>query len=257
MQCVDDPDKWTVLIMHKRINNFILAIILICTATIICHGRVYEYSGKIVDSTKALLSSGGSLAYETSVSINGSKGDLAVVGFNKPIGHLVRELGQLFKTKDIVYSGGSMGYVNIKSNGMIMKMTVLKFGNNVQTLVFKIQQSEADYLEGLQKPRGHMLKDIPVFPGSDPVFYVRDDKSNAGLAVAETSADALSVRSFFASQLSSAGWSPAMPGQTAANMSSSLLVYNRNREICCIFVDTSLSNGKNLITLLHKQQGIE
>ena len=257
MQCLDDSDKRALLMIYKRICHYLLAAMLLCTALLVCHGRVYEYSGTIFDSTKALLVSGGSLAYEASISVNNGKGDLTVIGFNKPIRQLVRELGQLFKTTDIVYSGGSMGHVTAKSNGMVVKMTVLKLGNNVQTLVFKIQQSEADYLAGLQKPVSHMLKDIPAFPGSDPVFYARDDKSNAGLAVSETSSDATSVHNFFTLQLSSSGWTSALPSQSGSNRHLSLLVYNKNREICCVFVDTSLANGKNLITLLHKQQGIE
>jgi len=238
--------------MRKELRRAFFAIALLCAAAMACHGRVFERSSTISDSTTALLTSGGTLAYETSISVNGGKGELAVVGFRKSIGQLVKEFGRIFNTKDIAYTGGSMGYVNATANGTVLRMTLLKLGNNVQTLVFKIQQSEADFRAGLQKPNGHMLKDMPVFPGSDPVFYARDDKSNAGLSIAETSADPAAVRGYFASQLSSSGWTPALPG------GPSLLVFNNKKnEICCVFVEPAQTNGKNLITLLHKQQGIE
>ncbi|MDD4872564.1 MAG: hypothetical protein PHR77_18595 [Kiritimatiellae bacterium] len=242
--------------MSKRHGYVISGAAILCAGAILCHGRVFERSGTVLDSTKALLMSGGTLAYESSVTINSGKGDLAVVGFNKSITQLVSELSHIFNTKNIIYSGGTMAFITARTEGFIMRLTVIKLGNNIQTLVFKIQQSEGDFRASAKPPKQHMIKDIPSFPGSEPTFYAADDKSNAGLAVSQTTSDPASVRSFFTSQLASSGWTPAMPGYSAQN-GPSMLVFNKEHEICCVMVDPSETAGKNRITLLHKQRGIE
>jgi hypothetical protein len=202
------------------------------------------------------MMSGGSLAYETSIIINGCKGDLSVIGFNKSTTQLVKELGRIFNTKNVIYSGGSMAFITAKAEGYILRLVVIRPGNNTQTLVFKIQQSEADYQASSKPAVQHVIRDIPSFPGSEPVFNAVDEKSNAGLDISQTSADASSIRNFFISQLTSSGWSPALPGYSTQG-GPSMLVFNKGRGICCVMVDSSEAGGKNRITLLHKQQGIE
>jgi len=237
----------------------LLAAAILCAGAIVAHGRVFVRSNTVSDSTKALLSSGGSLAYETSITLNGGNGDLSIVGFNKRIAALATELGRVFNTKNIVFSGGSMGLITARANGQVVRLTLINISADSQkTLVFKLQQTESEFQASSKPPKEQMLKDIPAYPGSDPLFFAADNKANAGLAVSLAATDPASVNSFFASKLAASGWAPAIAGSTAPQATTGgMKVYVKDREICCVLVDPLHAEGKSRITVLHKRQGIE
>jgi len=244
--------------MRTRHSCILLAGALLCAGTVICHGRVFTRSGTVSDSTKAMLSSGGSLAYDTSITLNGGDGNLAVVGFNKKIQDLVEELGRVFKTKDVVFSGGTMGFITARSKGIVVRLTLINLpGDNQKTLVLKLQQTESEFQASSKPPKEHLLKDIPAFPGSEPLFYAADNKSNAGLAVSRTVSDPVTVKDFFSSRLSANGWTPALAASTGQKDLPGMKVFIKEREICCVLVDPLTTEGKSRITILHKRQGIE
>ena len=244
--------------MKNRLKyTALIAALLLGTGMMISQARVSLRWGSASDSTRALEGAGGSLAYESTITLNGGKGDLTIVGFEKKIGSVISSLSTLFNIHESVAPGSTMAFLTAHADGYVLRLIVIQLGHGEQTLVFTIRQTEADYLASTRPPEIHMLKDMPAFPGSDPLFYAVDDKSQAGVELSTTSSDTDAVHTFFAAQLAASGWVSSIPAPATAGTQPAMKVYMRDAEVCCVMVDPSESSAKNRITILHKKRGIE
>jgi hypothetical protein len=83
---------------------------------------------------------------------------------------------------------------------------------------------------------------------------VTDEKVRMSLTVSDTQAGADMVHASMDDQLRRAGWTPLLPAPQAGQP---LRMYRRGAEICVVHVGLAPDARGNVITLLHKQQGIE
>lgn len=203
-----------------------------------------------------MLNAGGALAYRARVTINNGTGEMTVFGFDKPIDELVPELKRLFALESVTYSGGTMGFAHASSRELHLRFILLQLGSKVQTLVFKIRQSGDEFERSSEPPQSHLLDEVPGFPASEPSFYMRDESTRTAIAVSSSFASPGEIREFFRSQLSAAGWGPAIPGNDSAS-DPGLTVYIRGPEICCCLVKPAPDRRRSVITLLHKRQGVK
>jgi hypothetical protein len=218
--------------------------------------RVFFRWGARDPSARALAEAGGRLAYQSKVRINNGAGDLSVFGFEASLDDVARDLRRLFGLPPSAFAGGSFATANATSEGRHLRFILLQPSSRVQTLVFKIEQSAEEHRASGQPPTGHLLTEVPPFPGSVPSFYMLDDSTSTAIAIASTTAAAGEVHDFYRSRLAAEGWQPALPG-TAGPTAGGAVVYLRGPEICCCYADTGRDGGATRITLLHKRQGVK
>ncbi len=201
-----------------------------------------------------LRDAGGTVAYESDVTINGGRGRLTVTGFTQPAGEVARILRRVAGANASTLAAGGTLNTTVNSGGSVTRLLAFSLPTHGRTLVISIEQSENDYRLSRERPERAALAGLPVFADSTPRLFVRDDKTQMSLAVSDTTADADTVHRDIAAQLARQGWSATMP---AAPAGAALRVYGRGAEICCVHVSPLQSAAGNAITLLHKQRGIE
>lgn len=214
------------------------------------------------------------MAYETSVVVNSGKGQLTVFSFDRAISEVIRQLSKIFNTDNFNYCRKTMGYALIDSGDSVLRLIVISLDDYRQTLVFKLEQSASEFKASIRPPDRHLMKTIPAYPGSEPVFFAEDENTRMSMAVSKTQSAPAGVRDFFESRLTSSGWTPALVapsalhhnkivsgtatrGITDALCDSGMGVYLKGMEICCVLVDSSEGTGENRITILHKQPGVK
>lgn len=258
----------------KKYGKFFLIATVLSAMTIVCDARVFLRWGSRAQSTMAIEASGGKMAYETSVVVNGGKGQLTVFSFDRAISEVIRQLSKIFNTDNFNYCRKTMGYALIDSGDTVLRLIVISLDDYRQTLVFKIEQSASEFKASIKPPDRHLMKTIPGYPGSEPVFFAKDENTRMSMAISKTQSAPAGVCDFFESRLISSGWRPAlvagsalhhnktasgtgMEGISDALRGSGMAIYLKGMEICCVLVDSSEVTGENRITILHKQPGVK
>jgi len=191
---------------------------------------------------------GGKLVYDAAMTVNGGEGQVTVFGFDKAIGETVAELATTFGIKDFKFGGGTMAMLTVESDERVIKLIATDLSGDNRTLVFKLEQSASDAKASGAKPVEHLMKAVPSYPGSAPLFYAKNNETGMSVEMSSAPAGETSVREFYDSSLTGAGWESALPG-----LGSGLTVFRKGTEICYVLVTTDDdAPGGSRITVLHK-----
>lgn len=190
---------------------------------------------------------GGKLVYDAAMIVNGGHGRLMVFGFDGAMAETTRMLSAAFGMENFNGDSGTMAIGSVSSGDVVTKLIAFSPGSELQTLVFMFEQSAANAKASGDVPQRHFMEVVPPYPGSDPVFYAKNDETGMSLEISTTSGGEGEARAFFESSLADAGWKPAMPEQK-----SGLAVFTRGSEVCCVLVAADETEGRNRITVLHK-----
>ena len=245
----------------RTLIRLALAAILILSATV-SPAKVFLRWSSATQSTRALESAGGKVAYEAPVTINGGKGALVVLGFDRQPQEVARILERTFKLDSLTFGGGSMGFASAASEGVAVRFLFVQSSEVSKTLLFKIEQTAEEFKRSAAPPARHLLEAVPACPQSEPAFFLQDEEAGMSLAVATTRTSPASVMNFYRSQLPRLGWTPALAPRSGAPQppavnDSPLQVFVRGPEMCTVFVESSGDTGETRITLLHKRQGMK
>jgi hypothetical protein len=232
-----------------RRRGLILTMLGLLLGVAVCHGRVFLHWNAASQSTRAMENAVGRIAYESSVTVNGGKGQLTVFSFEKSMTEVVRELSRLFNINNFNLSDGTMAMASIEADDRVSKLLALNLGKEGQTLVLKFEQSARDAKVSMESPMQHLMKAVPGYPGSRSVFYAKDDNTEMSMEMSSAQENESTIRDFYDSSLKGSGWEPALPVRTE---NAGLAVFRKGQEICCVFVDAADSSGNSTITVLHK-----
>jgi len=226
---------------------------LLALATI-ADARVFWRWSAAADSVRALESCGGRIAYSADVAVNGGRGHLTVLGFDKPLERVLSALRATFRDAEFTGRDGTMATARIASGRRVIRLLALELAAG-RAVVFDLDQSEAEAEASARPPADAALKDLPAYPGGETVFFVQDDHASLGAVVFRSPAGAETVQRYYAATLPGGGWTP-LP-LTRGLAEASLRLYVKNDRLCCVLVEPSRTEGVNRITVLHKERGIE
>jgi hypothetical protein len=238
--------------MRIRQTCIILATAVFCGSAALSHARVFRRWWAGSHGIAALENTGGEIAYETSININGGKGQLTVFNFDSTIDRVIVDLKKTFGSEGFVFSGGTMGHALIKKKGRALRLFAIMLEDQGPTIVFAVEQSLTEFKESGTPPKTETLQGIPVFPGSESVFFAKNDDSGLALAVATSDSSVSGVQGFFKSELSAAGWTPALPEVKSVSEGPQMMIFLKDSRICCVYVDPSEISAKTRITVLDK-----
>ncbi len=240
--------------MIRRSSFFpaLIAIALLLSLTVSrTVARVSWRWGTASQSNKAMTSAGGTSAYKAELNINGADADLSVFSFEGDADRVVARLRTLFADSSFAYNGGTMAFGFLQDGNTVLRFVLLQLTAESTTLVIKIEQSVADYEKSLKPPDKHLLKGLPEFPGSTPLFYARNHDTDLQLATASTPAIARNVNAFYSDTLTADDWKE--PIQEA----SSLQFFIKGPAVSMVLVSEPSKSGTSNITLLHKIHGVK
>lgn len=211
--------------------------------------RVFLRWGAAARSTRAIEESGGRAAYTAIVMINGGSGTLTVFSFDRPLAETVAALSAVFAQR-LQYGGGNMATGTIEQDGRSLHLTLLELGRGKQTILFKLEQSAREAKtsrsrDGIESPAG-----MPAFPSGRVLFTAADESGGFRMAVSGAAAQGEAVQSYFAQELQSKGWVPALP----AAASDAMRTYLRGPELCIVQTQDDSATGQTHITVLQKKQ---
>jgi putative intracellular protease/amidase len=239
--------------MRQRFTRVLLAIALLAPAA--AHAKVFWRWNATEDSVRALESSGGKIVYAADVTVNTGRGRLTVLNYDQSLDAVVRMLRRAFPGAEFAHQGGNLAIVRAASRDRSVRLVAAELGGLGRTVVFDLDQSVADAEASARPPEGAALKDLPPYPAADAVFFAQDDRAAMGALVSRTAAGPETVRRFYDQALRGAGWTAATSPEGPA--ASSLQVYLKRERVCCVLVSPAREEGLTLITVLHKERGIE
>jgi hypothetical protein len=231
-----------------------LAVLLLIASGLSSEARVFYRWGAAAGSNRALQDQGGTLAYQSSVTINGGKGNLDVFSFERSIADTVTLIDATFKTR-LDFSGGSLASGSVSRDGRQIRLILIMLDSRNRTMVFKLDQSEED-AEASRKPaQTDPLPGITPFPGATPALSVEDRDGGYHLTASTAAADPGAIQNFFAAQLAAAGWRDALPAASAGASSAALRIFQKGNELCLVHAQPSGPSRLTRITVLHKRGG--
>ena len=241
----------------RRYLTLLLFIIFCGSAA--SYARVFMRKGSVSNSSAALKALSGKSIYEAQVSINGGRGNLTIFNFDKNMDDLLMDIKRTFDIKNFSPTGGTLATATITKENTVLRLIAMRPNRSEQCLVFKLEQTLSNSALTQDTPRRHLLKKIPDFPGSTPVFHMKDDNTYASIAISRTDAMVSEVNEYYIDHLTDSGWINALDPESLQTLPINpygMNVYIKDNKICCVMASTTPS-GETTITLLHKTQGMK
>jgi hypothetical protein len=265
---LDDLDTWNLLMeapvkrqrnaagLRRRAYRYrvlLAAAALLGAVVLPASARVFARWGAHRNVAALLATLGGQAGYTADVSINGQNGAACVYRLPGSLREVIATLEKRLPPLAFTHAGGSMATGTLIKDNVRQFLIVLRTGLADQTLVMAVTLTGVAGAKPPAAPPAHLLKQIPAYPGSDPVFYAHDRQAGMQLAVATARTDPDAVQRFYQSQLSQAGWKSALPRRMGNT--HDFQVYLRDRNTCCVFAAPTATGRETRITLLHKEPG--
>jgi hypothetical protein len=243
-----------------RYNNYpasfsflLCALCVLSWLTTPADARVFLRWGTRSQSTRALLQAGGTSCYASSVSINGTPGEVAVLQFPTPLEETLPALQRLFGEGDFAYQGNSLASAVLLDGRDALRLFALSLGDSGRTLVITVHQSRADFDSMAAHAAGQQIDQLPTYPNSLPRFHAVNHDTGLQFATVDSNDGPVAVNAFYRDTLRGEGWHPVV---SAPTNESSLPIYLKENELCCIFVTPAdPKTGRHTISMLHKQTG--
>jgi hypothetical protein len=220
--------------------------------------KVFRRWGGANDGIAAVGQLGGKKLYESSVTINGGKGNLAVFGFDKPASEVCALLGSAFKNNNLKAKGNSGAIVHIPTSDGILKLVILEpLVEKGQTVVFAIEQSNSDSEISQKQPTSRLLDILSDYPDARLVFSGKIDQSRTTVEILSVSGNPESVKVRASSYMHSAGWRNVV--ETENSQLKSRLpkfggqMYYKNMDLCYVQTLPGTHPDESIIVLLHKR----
>ncbi|MCK5850649.1 MAG: hypothetical protein KAH23_07005, partial [Kiritimatiellae bacterium] len=243
---------------HIQKHLTLLLMLLLC-GTAVSYARVFMRKSSASNSNLSMKALHGKSIYEAPVTINGGQGNLTIFSFDRNMKIVLTDMKKTFDIQNMDATEGTLATATVKEGNTALRFVAIRPSRGEQNLVFKLEQSSADAALTKNAPRQHLLKRIPHYPDSTPVFYMKDDNTYASISVSTTDSPPEVVSEYFASRLTSSGWLQPLNLESEQSIpinSHGMQVYIKNKQICCIAASTTPS-GTTTITLLHKTQRME
>jgi hypothetical protein len=175
-----------------------------------------------------------------------------VFSFDDALAPVMARIGRRIPGLRWTHGGGALALGEAVRDGEAVRLVATRLIEADRTLVFLLAQSAAERAASAGPPAEHLLAELPPYPGSEPTFFARDDRTHMSLAVAASVASAPRIQAFYRNELTAAGWVPALP---AGGGAQALQLYVREGHLCGVLVHADEEPGQNRIAVLHKRFG--
>lgn len=240
--------------MTGKLRNVVLLTAIGCAlVTALCHGDVFIRRGA-TDGSPA----GSGLertAYKAAMSVNSGKGQLKVLGLSGDFDAAVATLrATLFAGKeDHLKAGDGLAFGIVRRKDIVVRVLVTEAGG--KCVVFKLEQSPEEFADSFRQTSSLRLKELPVYPGSMPVFSAGNDETDSILEISRANTDPATAWNVMDSGMRRARWVTMAKPEQGASPAGGMGVYVRGKEICCVMVRKSAEGGvESLIGLMLHQR---
>lgn len=238
--------------------------IVLCTTAIVslcllnAEAKVFQRWGGIGSGTQTIAELGGKKIYESTVTINGGKGNLVVFGFDKPISEVCTKLGSVFKNNNLRSTANALTVVHIPTSEGMLKLVILEpQPEKNQTVVFALEQSKLDSEMSQKQPIRRVLDILPDYPGAKLVFSATIDQSRTTVEILNVPANIESVKARAVSYMNSAGWTHVVETESSKRQVTlqqfDMQMYYKGMHLCHVQTLSGTQPGESILVLLHKR----
>jgi len=197
----------------------------------------------------------GRLLYESPVTLNGTRGELAVYGVDQPLDALQADLRRLLP--GAVWEGGdTLAFGTLHDEDATLRVLLTQPQPLGPSMVFALRQEQGEDRSDAPPP-------LPPIPGlSIPAgatihFVAQDLHAGSSLVILHRDAPPSDSRATVHRSLAAGGWAPIMPPESGPSPDG-LAFYGRGDDILMLAVSASASGGTaSTITVLHKRPGMK
>lgn len=195
--------------------------------------------------------------YQAPVRINGSRGDLAIMGCAQPLAQVMAQLHKAFEAYDPQINlspAADAGWCLIRTPESALRILALSPAAEGQTLLFMLTQAWSDVRRAAQAPARDPQASWPVYAGSRPHIYVENESAAIRLEIASAAERPARIGAFFESALAQAGYQRLLGSASAQPPSDThWVVFQKGPELCCLLIQAAATEPESTITLLHKR----
>ena len=230
---------------HGRIA--LLAALVSAAIAAACYGTVFlRHGGGWAEE---------SVAYTSTVGINGQKAQLQVSGTGSDFDTMIQTLrGTAFAGREKQLAvGDGMAFGLFRENDRIVRVLVTMLDG--KCVLFRIDQSPEEFELYLRANTSSRLKSLPSYPDSVPVFSADNEASGTAIEVSRAGSDPGTVWGVIDAGMKKDGWaSTAGASHPLGVDGTGMGVYVRGGEVCCVQVSGRAGSGSESTVsfLLHK-----
>jgi hypothetical protein len=200
--------------------------------------------------------SGQRIVYRTDVLINGHPGVLHVVACDDTVLTAAERLRDAWQADTLSFQHGAGVSIGMAGNaGRVSRFLLLEMPN-ATTLIFVLEQSEADYRASLAAPDTAGLAGWTLYPGSLPQVRLENTARGVGMAVMTVGASAVTAAGFYQQELAARGFQSLLP-EPGAGQDQCFLLYGQGQKLCCVLASEGSEPVGSTVVLLCKNLEID
>lgn len=213
--------------------------------------RVFEsWGARSSDPVRALMV-GEHPAYTTAMKLNGGAGTLEAYQVEGTPPQVLERLTAGYRAlgaQVFCVSGAQLGWGVVLYEGRVIRLLVTNMGQHSTCMLFRIEQTEAEFARSQGTPPAPLPPGVPLYPGTRWTQSIENESANSTTATATVGADPTAVLRYYAEALPAAGWQPGLgPRDQATGL------YVRGSELLVVNANSTGVRGQTMVIFLHKR----
>jgi len=235
--------------MPRRRNILlILAVSALGIPAVVMQARVY-LSGDTMGGDLFTPASFGSLFYKAMMQVNGGCAEVSLTSCEGGVASVRAAFAALRQNGHAYYHAGqSLGYGRVSLNGNTVSVVTLEPGPRSPVVMASVLQSDAEVSASAIPPVRHQLDDVPGPPDARVLSFMKNADTRTALERVSSRMSEESLAHYYEDAMRREGWNRMLRQAPMSGLS----VYMKGRDICCVRIGPSDSDGGSRVTLLHK-----
>ncbi|MFU8779710.1 MAG: hypothetical protein ACNA71_01635 [Kiritimatiellia bacterium] len=202
--------------------------ILVAVAT---EAKVYLRWGAAGNLARFVAGIGGKLAYQSEMTVNGSKANISVYGLPE-------------SNRNWVNTVSSLSY---HAGDAFTSLTGITLSGT--PVLFQYQRQTAD------NAAPHSAAQLPRFPQSTQAFHAHNKNTDMYISILRSSSSANEISAFYRAAMQADGWH--IPIDDTETTPDGMTIFIREQEVACLALEQLNQQNETRITLLHKHLKIK
>ncbi len=220
-------------------------------APVAAPARVFERWGVRSNDPVRVLMVGGHPAYTTAMKLNGGAGELEVYQVEGSPPQVLERLTAGYRAlgaQVFCVSGAKLGWGVVLDGGRVIRLLAANMGLHNTCMLFRMEQTEAEFARSQQTPAHPLPPDVPVFPGARWTQAIENEAASSTTATATVGADPAAVLRYYAEALPRAGWTSGLGPRDQTSC-----LYVRGSELLAVNANSTGVRGQTVVIFLHKR----
>ena len=226
-------------------------LLLAALAPLVAPAVVFERWGlRGHDPIRALMV-GEHPAYTTAMKLNGGAGEMEIYQVEGTPPQALERLTTGYRAlgaQVFCVSGPKLGWGIVLDGGRVFRLLAANTGKHNTCMIFRMEQTEAEFARSQRQPALPLPADIPLYPGLRWTQTIENEAAHSTTATATVGVEPNTVLRYYAETLARAGWTPGLGPRDQASS-----IFTRGAELLAINAKSTGVRGQTMIIFIHKR----